>query len=604
MKGLRMDELSAEVEVLESRLNNTKLLTTKISLSLQKLSASAQQVEQAVKPIHRETQALSLLTDRIDSTISAIERVQKPTDAVSQEEGTIRRGPEKVGLSQYLASLKNVNESLTQLKQSNLRSSQKAVQQMTGLLKAGSLQLEELFRQTLAEDSQPIEPLHYLTKELPFPTFSSQKINTLAVLNDFLSSTLAAASGLQSNATSIYAEVRGPYITSSLSSLALATINTTRRTASTVYERGSNGIGMYTSSLEAIFDAEYENICHLFPSSSWSAVYHGTTSQAMSVFKRTVQDLNTFISRNMSTDMFLAYEVIECVQPTSQRLKDKTGEQREFTETLKPIRQTAQGSFAFVLEDLKRQGAAMMTLPVDYTVAEICKETMMRLQKISEYQASICGLLISLGDGNWKRAYDPSTLTLSNFDVGADGGLMLSHFLLDVVDQLITELEQKAQGLLKKKSNIAVFMVNNVAFIETSIRRSELYKIMTSTALSKVERWRKDAVKMYMEAWKECAAFLMDVTYTAKQAGQKPLSGKEKEGVKDKFKNFNVSFEELVQKHKGYTFPDKDVRAMLSKEIGFVSPLYGRFYEKYKDTINPKHVKFDRQALEVVLSSL
>jgi exocyst complex protein 7 len=43
---------------------------------------------------------------------------------------------------------------------------------------------------------------------------------------------------------------------------------------------------------------------------------------------------------------------------------------------------------------------------------------------------------------------------------------------------------------------------------------------------------------------------------------------------------------------------------MLSKEIGFVSPLYGRFYEKYKDTINPKHVKFDRQALEVVLSSL
>jgi hypothetical protein len=76
--------------------------------------------------------------------------------------------PEKVGLSQYLASLKNVNESLTQLKQSNLRSSQKAVQQMTGLLKAGSLQLEELFRQTLAEDSQPIEPLHYLTKGL-FP---------------------------------------------------------------------------------------------------------------------------------------------------------------------------------------------------------------------------------------------------------------------------------------------------------------------------------------------------------------------------------------------------------------------------------------------------
>jgi exocyst complex protein 7 len=36
----------------------------------------------------------------------------------------------------------------------------------TGLLKAGSLELEELFRQTLVEDSVPVEPLHYITKGL------------------------------------------------------------------------------------------------------------------------------------------------------------------------------------------------------------------------------------------------------------------------------------------------------------------------------------------------------------------------------------------------------------------------------------------------------
>lgn len=72
--------------------------------------------------------------------------------------------PQKVGLTAYLASLKRVNEGLSVLKQSNLRSSQKVVQQMTGLLKAGSMQLEELFRQSLAEDSQSVEPLHYITK--------------------------------------------------------------------------------------------------------------------------------------------------------------------------------------------------------------------------------------------------------------------------------------------------------------------------------------------------------------------------------------------------------------------------------------------------------
>lgn len=429
----------------------------------------------------------------------------------------------------------------------------------TGLLKTGSLQLEDLFRQSLAEDSQAVQPLHYLTKrqnppslprvnadgdvcgdiELPFPRFDSQKISTLALLNDFLSSTLATASGLQSNATIIYAEVRGPYLTASLSSLPLATMNTTRRgTPQTSYEKGSNGIGVYTNALEAIFDAEYENICNLFPSNSWATVYHSTTSGAMAIFKRTLADLNAFITRHMATDLFLSYEIIECVQPTSQRLKAKTGEAREFTDALKPIRLTAQGSFSFMIEDLKRQGAALFVLPMDNTVADLTKDTMLRMQNVAIYQTSIAGLLVSLGDGNWKRPYDPQNHNVGTFDVGADGALLLSHFLLEMVDQLISELEAKAVALIKKKSHIAVFMVNNVAFIESSIRRSDLSKIMTAASLAKVERWRKDAVKMYMEGWKECAAFLMDVTYTAKPQHSlgRGLSGKEKEGVKDKFK--------------------------------------------------------------------
>ena len=329
--------------------------------------------------------------------------------------------------------------------------------------------------------------------------------------------------------------MRGPYITSSLSTLALAAINTSRRNTSTPYERGSNGIGMYTTGLEGILDAEHENICRLFPSVVWATVYHGTTEPAMTVFKRTIAELNNFVQRNMATDMCLAYEIIECVQPTAARLKAKTGEQREFTDALKPIRQTAQGSFNFMLEDLKRTGAALVVLPLDLTVADITRDTMTRLQKLAEYQSSVTGLLVGLGDGNWRRPYDAQQ---TSFDVGADGGLLLSHFLLEVVDQLISEIEGKAHGLLKKKSSIAVFMTNNVSYIETSIRRSELGKTMTATALGKIEKWRKDAVKLYMEAWKECAAYLMDVTYTKQQGplGSKSMTGKEKEGVKDKFK--------------------------------------------------------------------
>jgi exocyst complex protein 7 len=234
--------------------------------------------------------------------------------------------------------------------------------------------------------------------------------------------------------------------------------------------------------------------------------------------------------------MFLAYEIIEVIQPASVRLKSKTGEQREFTDALKPIRQTALSSFSFVLDDLKRAGQVMQVLPVDNTVADLTVDTMTRLRKIAEYHTPVTNLLVALGDGNWKRPYNSQSMQLSTFDVGADGSVFLSHFLLDIVDRLIHELEQKAVTLVKKKSNVAVFMVNNVAYIDTNIRRSELAKIMTSSSQGKVEKWRKDAVKMYMDGWKECAAFLMDVTHTKTQQVGKQLSGKEKEGVKDKFK--------------------------------------------------------------------
>lgn len=63
-------------------------------------------------------------------------------------------------------------------------------------------------------------------------------------------------------------------------------------------------------------------------------------------------------------------------------------------------------------------------------------------------------------------------------------------------------------------------------------------------------------------------------------------------------------FEDLVQRHQAYNFPDKDVRAMLTREIGFIGPLYVRFYNKYKDVINPKHIKYDQHTIEAILADM
>lgn len=72
--------------------------------------------------------------------------------------------PAKVGLTEYMASLKRVNRALCQMTATNIRANQQAIGDFEKLLNEGSTTLQGLFRSTLLEYAKPVEPLHYITK--------------------------------------------------------------------------------------------------------------------------------------------------------------------------------------------------------------------------------------------------------------------------------------------------------------------------------------------------------------------------------------------------------------------------------------------------------
>lgn len=72
--------------------------------------------------------------------------------------------PTKVGLTEYLASLKRVDRALSQMTATNLRANQQAIGDFNELLSEGRDNLQGLFRSSLQEYAKPVEPLHYLTK--------------------------------------------------------------------------------------------------------------------------------------------------------------------------------------------------------------------------------------------------------------------------------------------------------------------------------------------------------------------------------------------------------------------------------------------------------
>ena len=72
--------------------------------------------------------------------------------------------PRSVGIQDYLGSLDRATRALAELQDSNLKSNQKAIQELTELLRLGARQLEYVFRDILKEDAARVEPLNFIVK--------------------------------------------------------------------------------------------------------------------------------------------------------------------------------------------------------------------------------------------------------------------------------------------------------------------------------------------------------------------------------------------------------------------------------------------------------
>ncbi|GES57086.1 exocyst complex component Exo70 [Aspergillus terreus] len=617
-------EESAEVEVLYANLEKLKLLTKKIQGSMVRLETGGNVVKHAIGPIYSNTQSLQITNSNIDKVNEAIDRLRQPLDAKSREEGIIRSGPQNCDLPQYLAALRRVEKALVDLHSTNLKSNQKAISEFTSLLNTGTAQLQDLFRSKLSDHVGTIEPLHYLTKELAFPSIPDDTLADLGPICAAIGS--AASQGFQRNdgsnpAVKIYAETRAPYITSSLQNLAIASMNTVkRRPTDGPYTQGTNGIGIYSNALENFIYTEHDIISRIFTGDQRGLALQTTCRPALAEYSKTLRELNQYIKANLMTDCFLAFEIIEIVTAMSYRVDSKTGELKSlFIEALRPVRETAKSSLSELIEETKRKCGSISMLPPDGGSVPLVNEVMSSLTTLTNYSGPLASILTSLGDGNWRStANAASTAAL---DVSPDSSTLLSHFILDMIEALMVGLEARGRAFHRSKSVQGVFLSNVFCHVDRSIRQSpELARYLGSPdSIARIDTFRKRATSTYLDAWKETSHYLLDVQYTSRAAGRptsggvvdsgaivKSLSSKDKDAIKDKFKSFNASFDELVSRHKQLHM-EREVRSVLAREVQAVlEPLYARFWDRYHeiDKGRGKYVKYDKGGLSAQLAAL
>jgi len=279
-----------------------------------------------------------------------------------------------------------------------------------------------------------------------------------------------------------------------------------------------------------------------------------------------------------------------------------------------------------LLEDTFTQAQNIIDIPADAGPVALTQYVMARLQTLTLYIEPVGVVLKSLGEGGWiAPGMGLSTTAGKAFQLAPDGEVLFSAYAGDTLEALVRMLESKAKQPGKSQATAGIFVANNIAIIDRAIRTTDLRTYLAGLS-GKMEGWRRKALSAYTAEWKECSILLFDVQYATRggpagsippaiaSLGQgndsativKSLGSKERDAIKEKFKKFNVKFDELISRHRQLRM-EPEVRAMVHQAVTtLIEPLYGRFWDRYHeiDKGRGKHVKYDKAGLAAALKGL
>ena len=630
------DEEDADIELLYAQARKHEELGKKLAAARNRLNNIGSNIEKAAGPIngldiYRETRELHATNQNVTRVLERLSVVQKPLEGKAEEERIIQEGPERVGLRNYLACIRRNATKCEELSNSSARINQEAAEQLNRLVLTGLNRLMNVWETSLEADK--IEPLQYISRNQRFPTLEEGKTAELAEIYQFMmkSASLGGPSG--KTAVTKYAEIRGRYLQGTLSNLATATLSTAKRFSKTTetYKPGDCEIDSYAEGMNLAFASEWYNISKIFNSKDRRTILETTASMALHELEETINQLNNQIKDNISTECFLAYDILGILNNLAFEIDKHIGcLKQEIFGAVKPIRDTAKQSLSDLFEDIRRRISSMVFFPMDASALPFTDEVLTRLRAMTTYPAPLGSIMSSVGDGNWTSASSntssASLPTLKSLDTRSDSSSLLVHYLADSIDTLLTNLELRSKTLHKSNKLTGIFMLNNLSIIDGAIHTPELTTLFPASAISKLQDdKRKRYLSLYLDPWRETSSILLDVQYTNRgNSSHRPPSGsavqtnsaaiiksltsKDKDAIKEKFKAFNIAFADLCAKHRDLLGAmERDVRSELMRDIrALIEPLYIRFWDRYHelDKGKGKYVRYDKPAMSAQLATL
>ncbi|KAM5559342.1 exocyst complex component EXO70A1-like [Rosa sericea] len=615
-----MEAVAARAELIRESLQKSQTVTDSMVAILGSFDHRLSALETAMRPTQIRTHSLRRAHENIDKTLKRAEVILGQFDHTRKAEAKILRGPHE-DLESYLEAIDQLRSTINFFKiNKTLKSSEGVINHANNLLNKAISKLEDEFRQLLANYSKPVEPdrlFDCLPDSLrPSADPSGQNGNgkseqqqrrlqpviytpltiipprVLPLLHD-LAQQMALA-GHQQQLFKIYRDTRASALEQSLRKLGVERLSkddVQKMQWEVLEAKIGNWIHYMRIAVKLLFSGEKKICDQIFEGaeSLREPCFAEVTANSVSVLLSFGEAIAR--SKRSPEKLFVLLDMYEIMRELQSEIELLFGskpsiEMRDAAVSLtKRLAQTAQETFGDFEEAVEKD--ATKTAVLDGTVHPLTSYVINYVKFLFDYQSTLKQLF---------QEFD---------EAEADAQLTT------VTTRIMTALQNNLDGKSKQYKDPALtqlFLMNNIHYIVRSVRRSEAKDLLGDDWVQIHRRIVQQHANQYKRvSWAKILQCLT-VQGTNSSGGAAAESTLSRAMVKERFKTFNVQFEELHQRQSQWTIPDSELRESLRLAVAEVLlPAYRSFIKRFGPMIdngkNPgKYIKFSPEAIESMLN--
>lgn len=508
-----------------------------------------------------------------------------------------------------------------------LKSSIGMINHASNLLAKSVLKLEEEFRQLLTSYSKPVEPdrlFDCLPQSLRPSTGSPSKgdgtgmkehqrsLETvvyhppalippriLPLLHELAQQMIQA--GHQQQLYTIYKEIRSSVVEQSLRKLGVERLgkeDVQKMQWEVLEAKIGNWIHFMRISVKLLFAAEKKVSDQIFEGqdSLRDQCFAEVTANSVAVLLSFGEAIAK--SKRSPEKLFVLLDMYEIMRELQSEMDIVFGskycsEMREAAKVLTDrLAETAQETFVDFEEAVEKD--ATKTSVLDGTVHPLTSYVINYVKFLFDYQSTLKQLFGDADDGNSKD--------------------QLGVITTRILQALQSNLDGKSKQY-KDPALTQLFLMNNIHYIVRSVRRSEAKDVLGDDWVQIHRRVVQQHANQYKRiSWSKILQTLSVQGVSTAGSGSftgevtSSNSGISRSTVKDRFKTFNMLFEEIHQRQSQWTVPDSELRESLRLAVAEVLlPAYRSFIKRFGPMIeggkNPqKYIRYTPEDLERMLT--